>query len=497
MQNPTAKDKGPSINAVAGAFAGLLLAWIVALWPMPRAFFKESDTFWLIEIGRNILHHMRLPTSDPYSFTTQGTHWILYQWLSEVIFALANRFGLPGGVSVLGAIAVAMLFGMLLFRRSISRGANAIVAFIVTVMVFYATFPDIASLRPQLFSFVLFFLLQSILEDVWSAPLKLKSLKLLLFQVFLIALIWVNCHISFPLALLMLGIYLAAAAVRFVRHREAAEKSRLKTIAWMFMTFLATTLINPYGSTLWVCLIKVNNNYPTQEMQPLSWSSSPLYICVYCLMLASTFCLWKTAARPRLALAVVLFIIGYLHARLIMYFCLSSCPLVAEAVSAMLPNITRLEKINQLSEAIKVVAFKKYYPIALMAASVLIVFANPPTSRATIPQQAAEYLASHRVNGNIFCTENAGSYLIYRFQGTIKVFHDTRLDLYDAAFCRRYILAINGSGWKELFAEYKICEALVYKANRLNDLLEHDPDWQKVYQDEYFSVFDQVRSRAW
>lgn len=495
MHNETARENGPSNQLVTGAFAGLLLAWIVALWPMPRAFFNESDTYWLIEIGRNILHHMRLPTSDPYSFTSQGAHWILYQWLSEVIFGMANRFGIAG-VSILGAITVAMLFGMLLFKRSISGGANAIVAFIVTVMVFYATFPDIAELRPQLFSFVLFFLLQSILEDVWSAPLGQKSLKLLLFQVFLIALLWVNCHISFPLALLMLGIYLAAAAVSFVIHKEAAEKSRVKIIAWMFITVLATTLINPYGATLWVCVVKVNNNFPTQEMMPLNWSSIALYICIYCLMLASTFCLWKTAARPRLALAVVLFAIGCLHARLIIYFCLSSCPLVAEAVSAMLPNLTRLEKINQLSESIKIAAFKKYYPIALMAASVLIVFADPPTSRTTIPQKAAEYLASHRVTGNLFCTAHAGSYLIYRFRGSIKVFTDTRIDLYDGAFCRRYILAIGGSGWKELFGEYKISEALVQKGLRLNDVLEHDPEWHKVYQDEYFSVFDRIRSGA-
>ena len=108
MQDATHKEDPPTRTAVATAFAILLFAWLAILWPLPKGLFKESDTFWLIEVGSNILHHLALPTSDPYSFASLSTPWILYQWLSEVVLALANNFGLKG-VSILGEVTLGLL----------------------------------------------------------------------------------------------------------------------------------------------------------------------------------------------------------------------------------------------------------------------------------------------------------------------------------------------------------------------------------------------------
>jgi len=126
------------------------------------------DTYWLIEVGRNILHHLALPTTDPYSFASLRTPWIVYQWLTEVVLALANTFGLKG-VAILGEVTLGLLLCVLIFRRMIRLGANSLVAFIVIAIVTHATYSDIATVRPQLFSFVFLFILQTILEDVWSA----------------------------------------------------------------------------------------------------------------------------------------------------------------------------------------------------------------------------------------------------------------------------------------------------------------------------------------
>jgi len=77
-------------------------------WPLPKGLFKESDTYWLIEVGRTILHHFALPTTDPYSFASLGTPWIVYQWLTEVVLALANTFALKG-VAILGEVTLGLL----------------------------------------------------------------------------------------------------------------------------------------------------------------------------------------------------------------------------------------------------------------------------------------------------------------------------------------------------------------------------------------------------
>jgi hypothetical protein len=333
----------------------------------------------------------------------------------------------------------------------LTLGANSIVAFIVIAIAAHATYPDIATVRPQLFSFVFLFLLQMIVEDVWSGIAARQQLKIVLAKTFAVGVLWANCHVSFPVGLVMLGLYLGAAAARVVLHKDE-DKSRLTMFAWMTVVYLGATFINPYGIGLWMFLKTLNNIYVAQEMQPLDWSRSGLYVVVYCMMLLSTLYLWKSAARPRLVLAVVLFAMGYLHARLIIYFCLSTCPLVGQAVSAMLPNITGWPLIARLSDAIKVVAFKKYYPIAVIALSVLVVCSQPIYISRLIPLKAAEYLGSHKLAGNLFCSVSASGYLIYRFRGSIKVFMDGRLDRYDPALCRRYRDSASGAGWKELFA---------------------------------------------
>jgi hypothetical protein len=474
-----------SKSAVA-TLAILLMAWLAVLWPLPKGLFKESDTFWLIEVGRNILRHLSLPSTDPYSFASLPTPWIIYQWLSEVVMGLVGSLGLTG-VSILGEVTLALLLCVLIFRRMLTLGVNAIVAIVVITIAVHATYPDIATIRPQLFSFVFLFLLQIIVENVWDRGAAPQKLRYVLAKTFTVGVLWTNCHISFPVGLVILGLYTSGAVVRVLLHKNE-DKTRLKVLACMTAVYLGATLVNPYGFKLWFFLRTLNDIYVAQEMQPLDWSRSGLYATVYCLLMVSTLFLWKTAARPRLLLAATLFAMGYLHARLIIYFCLSTCPLVGQAFSAMLPNIIRLPLISRASDAIKEVTFKWYYPLAVVLFSALVVLSQPIYLPKSIPLKAAEYLGSHKPIGNLFCSVSASSYLIYRFHGDIKVFIDGRLDRYDAALCRRYLATSSGMGWKELFAEYNIAEALLPNASPVNRAIEHDVDWEKIYQDEGFSI---------
>jgi hypothetical protein len=475
------------------AFTVLLVAWFVVLWPLPKALFKESDTFWLIEVGSRILHHFTLPVAesgvDPYSFATLKSPWIIYQWLSEVLMSLANYFGLIG-VSILGSVTLGLLLCVLIYRRMLKLGVNAIVAPAVIAIAFHSTFPDIATLRPQLFSFVFLFLLQIIVEDVWTsiaAKSKSQPLRAALAKTFLIGLLWANSHVSFPLGFAILILYLCASFIQVLSHKDE-DRSRLKTLFLMTVTYLFATLINPYGIKLWLFLQTLNNNYLTQEMQPLDCSRSGLYAAVYALLMLSTLSLWKSAPRPKLILAATLFVLGCLHARFIIYFCLSTCPLVGEAFTAMLPSLTRMPLISRTSDAMKVVTSKNYYPPAIVLLSILIICSQPMYLPRSIPLKAVEYLSSHKPTGNFFSTVPAAGYIDYRLHGDIKVFIDGRVDRYDAALCKRYLAALSGFGWKELFAEYNIAETLLPNDAALNQAIEHDADWEKTYQDDSFSI---------
>src|ERR1043165_191582 len=79
----------------------------------------DPDTMWQITIGRWILDHGAVPTTDVYSFTMRGQPWISTQWLAQV--AYAEAFALAGwtGPVVLAAAAIAAPFALL--ARFVSR----------------------------------------------------------------------------------------------------------------------------------------------------------------------------------------------------------------------------------------------------------------------------------------------------------------------------------------------------------------------------------------
>ena len=53
----------------------------------------DPDTYSHLAPGRWILDHGAVPTVDPFSANFRGTHWLAFEWLSEVVFALAYVAG--------------------------------------------------------------------------------------------------------------------------------------------------------------------------------------------------------------------------------------------------------------------------------------------------------------------------------------------------------------------------------------------------------------------
>lgn len=79
---------------------------------------------------------------------------------------------------------------------------------------------------------------------------------------------------------------------------------------------------------------------------------------------------------------------------------------------------------------------------------------------------------------------------MYSSHGAIKVFADTRVDLYDADFVFRHIKAMySAEAWQEIFAQYKIAAALLPNDIKLKEVLDKQPDWKVAYQDPDFTLF--------
>ncbi len=73
----------------------------------------DADTYWHITLGRLILEHRALPTGEALAQTVHGTHWVAYEWLSQIAYAAAYALGGWVAVAALTAAAAAAAFGLL------------------------------------------------------------------------------------------------------------------------------------------------------------------------------------------------------------------------------------------------------------------------------------------------------------------------------------------------------------------------------------------------
>ncbi|HEY9792776.1 MAG TPA: hypothetical protein V6D22_20410 [Candidatus Obscuribacterales bacterium] len=471
----------------------LALAWLVVILPMPKGVFWQSDTFWLIEIGRNILQHHRLPTVDIYSANSLNSPWMVYQWLSEVIFALAHNGLALKGVEIVVVVTLTYLLSVLMFRYMITEGCNPIASFVTTVIVFHATHPEISSARPQLFSYVCLFLLYGILDKAWKSPPDRQSLGSAVLKTAAIAIVWTNCHVSFPLGACVAGLYASSAAASALLSKQQ-NAGRLLTFGLITIVFILASMVNPYGIELWKFALHVSAVTPAHgaaayEWRPLDWSALGVYAAVYCLMLLSALAAWKRITTPALLLVVGLFAAGCLHARLMIYFCIVAAPAVGQALTMAFSRHADAPT-ERIKAAIVEAATSRLYPVAILVLAILVAWLSPLYPGFALPPvQAAEFLRVNPPAGNLFCSAHAGSYLIYRFRSSIKVFVDPRVDLYDPAFMDTYLKVIQGRDWEETFAKYRIAEALVPNDSPLKDLVALSPRWKSLYRDDAFSIF--------
>ena len=121
---PASVFEGASIFQVVFSFAAMLGACLAAwMFYALRTFAIDPDVWWHVKNGQVILATHRWPTTDPYSFTAAGRHWLAYEWVGDVLLAACYRVG---GLRGLGALLIilAVLFALALYYYATIRCGN-------------------------------------------------------------------------------------------------------------------------------------------------------------------------------------------------------------------------------------------------------------------------------------------------------------------------------------------------------------------------------------
>jgi hypothetical protein len=257
----------------------------------------HTDVWGHLRFGEYMVTHGQLPQHEMFSgdFADQESRYINYQWLAQggayLLFDLGRRLAGPDEDARLaaGALMLSITHGLILTLRfllllwAFTRQTGSLSwALIGAAMVFLTSvFNHLWILRPQILGELGF----AALLVALSRPVLSRRALVLVPVVFVL---WANCHGSFPVGFILLGVVLtgqvldaAFGALRAApRNFGAAFRAAWtdlharRLFAVILLSIAAICLLNPHHHMLFVhsFLLQSNPNIPSMD----EWNPIPV-----------------------------------------------------------------------------------------------------------------------------------------------------------------------------------------------------------------------------
>ncbi|MEJ2006950.1 MAG: hypothetical protein P8Z30_02155 [Acidobacteriota bacterium] len=480
---------------LAGAFAGTVTNIHQVLYSTQAPLrWVESDTLWHVVVGNMILKTHTWPTHDIFSFTAQGTPWIAYEWLGEVVMALAWRAGGLHGLMILLTILIWTILLALFYYAYL--GSKEVKSAFVTSAVLIPLAAVSWSLRPQLLGYIFVIVTLIVLKRFREG--SSRSLWILPF----VFLLWVNSHGTFILGFGALGIYWLSGLKEFrfgsIYAQRWTQRQRQQLELTALLCLLAS-IITPYGTQLVAYPLEMAVSQPMvlrfiQEWQPLSMSdfSGKLF-----LVLVLSY--WILVATRRLnirledgALLLIAIAETFMHARFMVLFVPVFAPMLAEQIAPWFPPYSEEKDHPVLNFALIgliCLGIVRFLPSRTMLRQQLTL---------RMPVAGVRYLDAHPGLGPTFNSFFWGGYLILDRGPAHKVFIDGRLDIYEYSGVMADYLAITGiqPDYAFLLRKYHVRSCLIHRDSPLATVLLNSPEWKDVYQDKMSIILTKTGKNA-
>lgn len=423
-------------------------------------------------LGEIISTTWRIPKTNLLSYTYPNFPFVNHHWLSEVIFYWLSKIHLNAVYALkilltVGAMGIASYIG---FKKSRSLAATAAIASIVMIPYFMR-----ASIRPEIFGYLLFSFLLAVLLLWWKK-------KWVLWTVPIVLLAWVNLHSTF-----IFGYFLALCI-----------SLRTRSIK-LFLLSSLVLLINPNGimGPLFPLTLFTNYGYTISENMGL------LY------MLRATksdnYIFTSLLGGAGIAIGgVYIFVRKYWEGVILLVFCMVSfwqnrhVPFSMLAIAALTPYVVSLvcRKIPA-----RYVQYVYSMAIAATLGLIFLVVSNTlydflrVTNRfgggVKDPYSAVgAWYRSNVKNERVFNTFDIAGYLAYA-NPNVKLYVDNRPEAYPSTmFKEEYIPIQKDPKFREkVFKKYGISYVVMnhddqtYWARMLHQSLVNNKEWNLVYLD--------------
>lgn len=448
----------------------------------------DSDFWWHLKTGQYILQNHRLPSPDPFAYTTAGAGSaypgeelvrqfnLTHEWLFQVVLYSVYAVGGFAGVVLVRAMTLTMLCGVVGFvayRRSRGFYRSILAALLCASIATLYT-----SDRPFGFSFLLL-----------AVTIALLDFRRYLFMLPVVFLIWSNLHGGFIVGWAALGAYAGEALVARWRGKPQTGD---RTLWIVCAASIAASALNP---NLFDAL-RVVTLYKQSVLQSRVWEwqqTRLLPITPFSLLFTATAATMLWANRK---------------ARVsdwLLYAAFAAASLAAVRNVMLIGILGPILIASYLPWKVRISSVTQWIAAGLLLAGIGWELAQGQAFRLTAnvwkyPSGAAKFLEDHGVRGRLFNDYTDGGFLIWRLWPFQRVFIDGRA-LSDRLYEDFSTMATNGNSQRgtarDLIQHYGIdvvaLSGFEYVSGTLYWIVpvmsdSSQSEWKLVYLDENTSV---------
>jgi hypothetical protein len=496
------KNKNTSMNwsfdyFFAATFFISVLAGCIMLGP--RLLNMDGDLGRHLTVGGYILDSGKIPTLDIFSHTMTGKPFTPHEWLSEIIFTLANRWLGLTGVVFLTSIIIALVWYLLSYEV-MKRSGGFYFSLIVIIIGIAASSVHWIS-RPHIFTYIFLLLWIRIYSSNISIYKKCAALALIM-------ILWVNSHGAFVTGLVYVGIDIAVQFISSIYSKSINKDiHHLKKSIWILLIACGALFINPTGFQILGTVFNfLQNRYLTSqtlEYQPPNLLA-PSFIPFTIFLLICGYYLIRFRKHIKLVDAfqiVIWSIFGIFSARNIPLAIIVGLPILS-TYYGMKNNINDAidneKKISPRSGYIYPrLAIGIALPVLISIAVLVLVLKGPGMIQRNVflptkfPVKAVDYITTHPIEGNMYNEFTWGGYLLYRLWPEKKVFIDGQTDFYGEELTREFADVYNvKDNFEDILNKYSVNWVIVRQRSKLANELEKTPElWKLDYKDELSVIY--------
>lgn len=477
----------PSVAAILA-----IAAFLLALASGAQMLSIDSDLGRHLTLGKYILEHRAIPTRDIFSHTLTSESRPPYEWLSQVIFEIANKLlGLDGVILLTAFLLGAVVF--LLYRYCFNRSQSTLVSFLVVLLATGAT--SIHWLpRPHMITFLLL--------AVWIHNLeKLRTGKQIGIYVFpLIMLFWANLHGGFIFGFLTLAAYFAGWLWGKWRNQASTETGKSFFLAGIYS--LVASVITPDLWHNWEAVLNNRSSFilsRTVETMPPNVSDPSVapFVILLALSVIFFFVNLRTAAVSHIFLLGEFAVLALMMTRNIPLFAIVCAPILSEWITAKANQLPSWKRFDERFVNLAMPSRSFLLPVTLIILSVGFFAYSHAKGRQVyqfnpqvFPVQAVDWLEKNPIEGNMFNEFNWGGYLLYRLWPHDLVFVDSQSDFYGEPLMRDYeTILLAKNNWRDLLEKYQINWAIIPANSPLAIQLKQEGNWTTLYEDPTAVIF--------